>query len=98
MWLRPLSWVILEPAAWLANETHVRYLFVELPVSLISGELKTAPCADSTQQVITSAHLVFAFRPSAGSLGTPYVNLVDIGPGLVCPCTKVGEGARGVIE
>jgi hypothetical protein len=38
------SRVILEPAAWLANETHVQFLFVELAVSLISGELKTAPC------------------------------------------------------
>jgi len=44
MWCghRPLSRVILEPAAWLANETDVQFLFVELAVSLIFDELKTA--------------------------------------------------------
>src|SRR6516162_11536245 len=33
-----------SPLQWLANETYVQYLFVQLPVSLISGELKIAPC------------------------------------------------------
>jgi hypothetical protein len=73
VWLRPLSRTILEPAAWLANESHVQCLFVELPVSLISGEVagrRLRRAADGTQQVITSAHLVFLFRPRADRVGT----------------------------
>ena len=51
MWCghRPLSRVILEPAAWLANEAHVQFLFVELAVSLISGELRQHSAGDNVR-------------------------------------------------